>query len=339
MITIGSLFSGIGGIDLGLERTGGFKTIWFSEVDNYASEVLRKHWPNVPNYGDIKSIPWRKIRKPDMLIGGFPCQDISIAGKGAGIKEGTRSGLWSEYAKAIRILRPKLVLIENVPMLANRGLNIVLSDLAKIGYDAEWNIISAASVGAPHKRERLFVIAYPNSSRCDNRGDNREERPILPTEEREIKESESERNGWKFGTDKNIEINSSDSDCRRCNWRSNEKSKQKENDAEIQGRSFSIISSNDGSKRIHRFFKEPIRQFPEFSWCKEVRRIEDLRNRSDIPQPLVCGNRDGLSQRLDNYTRIERTKTLGNAVVPQVAQTIGEMILKSIRGDEKHETI
>ncbi len=169
ILTVGSLFSGIGGIDLGLERTGEFKTIWFSEVDDYASAVLKKHWSNVPNYGDIKTIPWRKIRKPDVLCGGFPCQDVSIAGKGAGIKEGTRSGLWKEFAKAIRILRPRYALIENVPMLANRGLDIVLSDLAQIGYDAEWNIISASSVGAPHKRERLFIITYPNRLRYRRR--------------------------------------------------------------------------------------------------------------------------------------------------------------------------
>lgn len=324
MITVGSLFSGIGGIDLGLERTGGFKTIWFSEVDEYASTVLRKHWPEVPNYGDIKTIPWRKIRKPDMLVGGFPCQDISVAGKGAGIKEGTRSGLWSEYAKAIRILRPKITLIENVPMLANRGLNIVLSDLAKIGYDAEWNIISAASVGANHKRERLFVIAYPNRERCDNWGNNREERSILQTQKWEVEKNKSKWDRWKFGADKDIETDSPDSDGIRCRGGDKEEYRKTENGTEIERRSLSFVSSNNGSKRIQRFFKEPIRQFPEFSWCKDIRSIEDLRNRPDIPKPLICRTDDGFSN------RIHRTKCLGNAVVPQVAEMIGEMILKTL---------
>lgn len=324
MLTVGSLFSGIGGIDLGLERTGGFKTIWFSEVDNYASEVLRKHWSNVPNHGDITRIEWEKIERPDMLVGGFPCQDISIAGKGKGIKEGKRSGLWKEYAKAIRILRPRLALIENVPMLANRGLDIILSDLAEIGYDAEWNIISAASVGANHKRERLFIIAYPDCQRCDDRSDNREERHILSAKERETKESQSERNGRELRTDKDIETNSSDSLRFRCGRGNKEEYRKTENGAETQGRSLSFIPADNGGERIQRFFKDPIHQFPEFSWCKDIRSIEDLRNRSNLPKPLICRTDDGFSN------RIHRTKCLGNAVVPQVAQTIGEMILNFI---------
>ena len=160
MITVGSLFSGIGGLELGLERTGGFKTIWFVENDKYASAVLKKHWPTVPNYGDITKVDWNAVEKPDMLTGGFPCQDISVAGKKAGLKEGTRSGLWFEFAKAIRVLRPRFALVENVPNLANLGLDRVLSDFAEMGYDAEWGIVSAADVGAPHLRKRLFIVAY-----------------------------------------------------------------------------------------------------------------------------------------------------------------------------------
>ena len=101
MITVGSLFSGIGGIELGLERTGGFKTIWNCEIDPYASAVLKKHWPDVPNLGDITKVDWDGVERPEMLCGGFPCQDISVAGKGKGIEGGYRSGLWFEYAKAI----------------------------------------------------------------------------------------------------------------------------------------------------------------------------------------------------------------------------------------------
>src|SRR3990167_11328772 len=111
MITVGSLFSGIGGIEYGLEKTEGFRTIWFVENYRYASAVLRKHWPAIPNLGDITKIEWEKVEKPDMLTGWFPCQDISIAGKRKGINA-ERSGLWKEYAKAIRILRPKYALIE-----------------------------------------------------------------------------------------------------------------------------------------------------------------------------------------------------------------------------------
>lgn len=162
MLKVGSLFSGIGGIEYGLERTGKFKTIWNCEIDPYASAVLKRHWPDVPNLGDITKVDWSKVPKPDLICGGFPCQDISIAGKGKGIVEGKRSGLWSEFARAIRILRPRYALVENVPELANRGLWLVLADLAQMGYDAEWKIVSAAEVGAPHKRERIFIIAHSN---------------------------------------------------------------------------------------------------------------------------------------------------------------------------------
>ena len=151
MLTVGSLFSGIGGLELGLEVTGHFQTIWQVENDDYARKILEKHWSDIPRYGDIRKINWSRIKKPDVLCGGFPCQDISIAGKGVGIT-GKRSGLWAEYAKAIRILRPKFALIENVSALTNRGLNVVLADLAKIGYDAEWYNISASAVGALHQR-------------------------------------------------------------------------------------------------------------------------------------------------------------------------------------------
>jgi DNA-cytosine methyltransferase len=195
MITVGSLFSGIGGIDLGLERTGGFKTMWFSEIDAYASAVLKKHWPNVPNHGDITRIDWNGIERPDMLCGGFPCQDISIAGKGKGITKDTRSGLWFEFAKAIRILRPRYVLVENVAEILSNGLTIVLGDLAEAGYDAEWKIISAAEIGAPHTRKRVFVLAYPNGFGCGTGKDIGKEYGILFDGEWNVAHEETDRNG------------------------------------------------------------------------------------------------------------------------------------------------
>src|SRR3990170_3175724 len=123
MLTIGSLFSGIGGLELGLERTRHFKTIWQCENDPYAIKVLEKHWSKVRRYGDITKVDWKGVERPDLICGGFPCQDISIASKRAGIK-GKRSGLWSEFARCLEILRPKYALIENVPMLAT-GTSLV----------------------------------------------------------------------------------------------------------------------------------------------------------------------------------------------------------------------
>lgn len=162
---IGSLFSGIGGIELGFKREG-FETKWFIEADEYCQRVLEKNFLGIPIYKDIRTVNFIELERVDILTGGFPCQDISTANpKGEGIS-GSRSGLWSYYAEAIRILRPSYAVIENVPNLANRGFNVVLRDLAEIGYDAEWNVISARGVGARHLRRRLFIVAYP---KCEPR--------------------------------------------------------------------------------------------------------------------------------------------------------------------------
>ena len=162
-LTVGSLFAGIGGFDLGLERAG-MRVRWQVEIDPYCQRVLTKHWPHVTRYGDIKTIDWDSVEPVDLLCGGFPCQDISLAGKGAGLA-GDRSGLWFEYAKAIAALRPRYVLIENVSALRSRGLDQVLGSLAALGYDAEWHCIPACAVGAPHRRDRVWIIAHSKSDR------------------------------------------------------------------------------------------------------------------------------------------------------------------------------
>lgn len=158
----GSLFAGIGGFDLGLERAG-MQCAWQVEIDPYARRVLEKHWPDVHRWDDVRTFPpsdgdW----SVDVICGGFPCQDISVAGKGAGIN-GERSGLWSEYVRIIRELRPRFVIVENVAALTIRGLGRVLGDLAEIGFDAEWDCIPASLLGASHRRERLFILAYPTA--------------------------------------------------------------------------------------------------------------------------------------------------------------------------------
>ena len=155
---VGSLFAGIGGFDLGLERAG-FEIAWQVEIDPYCQRVLAKHWPHVTRYGDIRAADWSAVEPVDLLCGGFPCQDISLAGKGAGLS-GERSGLWFEYAKAIEALTPRYVIIENVAALRSRGLDQVLGSLAALGYDAEWHCIPASAVGAPHRRDRVWIIAY-----------------------------------------------------------------------------------------------------------------------------------------------------------------------------------
>tara|TARA_Y100000592_G_C5472685_1_gene320438 strand:- start:2026 stop:2793 length:768 start_codon:yes stop_codon:yes gene_type:complete len=177
------LFAGIGGFSLGLENTNKFKTVAFCENDVDCQKVLQKHWPSVPIFNDITELTYekikeRKIEKPDVIVGGFPCQDISDANidreKTGGIK-GKRSGLWSEFARLIEEIQPSWTIIENVASLRNKGLALVLQDLWKIGYDAEWHVISACSVGAIHRRERVFIVAYPNSKRLQRHSEGLEE--------------------------------------------------------------------------------------------------------------------------------------------------------------------
>ena len=167
------LFSGIGGFSFGLERSGGFETVAFCEIEDFPRRVLAKHWPKVPCYHDIRELTAARLAADgiavDAICGGFPCQDISNAGKQAGI-EGERSGLWSEYARLIGELRPRVVFVENVAALLGRGLDRVLGDLAALRYDAVWDCIPASAVGAPHQRDRLWLIAYASGVRCEPSG-------------------------------------------------------------------------------------------------------------------------------------------------------------------------
>lgn len=195
-VRIGSLFSGAGGFDMAIEAVFGGRTVFHCEPekirdkdtapwrDNPALTVLSARQPGVPNLGDITAVDWADVEPVDVLCGGFPCQDISAAGLRAGMGEGTRSGLWSEFARAIDALRPRYVAIENVRNLLNneanravefpadalgdngvkpvlRALGAVLGDLSDIGYDAQWCTIAASDIGSCHRRERVFILAHP----------------------------------------------------------------------------------------------------------------------------------------------------------------------------------
>jgi len=157
-LTFGSLFTGIGGLDLGLERAG-MRCLWQSEIDPYACRVLNKHWPDTPNLGDIRDINWEHTPRPDLICGGYPCQPFSTAGQRHGTLDPRH--LWPMFADAIRTLRPRYALMENVTGHLSLGFGSVLADLAQIGYDTEWDCIPAAAVGAPHRRDRVYIIAYP----------------------------------------------------------------------------------------------------------------------------------------------------------------------------------
>ena len=152
------LFAGIGGFSLGLERAG-FSTVAFCEINPFARKVLAKHWPDVPCHDDVETFDFQE-GCADVITAGFPCQDISLAGAGAGLA-GSRSGLYRHVIRALRLVRPKFAILENVAALLGRGLGTVLGDLAEVGYDAEWHCIPASAVGAPHRRDRIWIVAHP----------------------------------------------------------------------------------------------------------------------------------------------------------------------------------
>jgi DNA (cytosine-5)-methyltransferase 1 len=264
-LTVGSLFCGIGGFDLGLERTGGFEVRWQVEIDAYCQRVLAKHWPHVKRYGDIRTVT--DVERVDVLCGGFPCQDISNAGKQAGI-EGARSGLWSEYVRLIRLVRPKYVIVENVAALLGRGMGRVLGDLFESGYDAEWDCLPAEAFGAPHERDRLYLVAYAHEGHAEGI------RAHQQSPSREVAEDHE-----------------------------------------------AFQAANTRSQRVQRIFTKEIPRLSGFSWCENVRRLKDLRGRSDIPEPIIRGDGHGFSARVD------RSRGLGNAVLPGIVEWIGNRIL------------
>jgi DNA (cytosine-5)-methyltransferase 1 len=182
-LKVGSLFSGYGGLDLAVEEVFDATPAWFCEWEDAPSKILEARFPGVPNYRDVSKVDFTQVEPVDILAGGFPCQDLSLAGKRAGLTEGTRSGLWSEFARAIDEIRPEWVVIENVRGLLSaransdvewcpwcmgeagdgepvlRALGAVLGDLAVRGYDAEWQGVEASDAGAPHRRFRVFILA------------------------------------------------------------------------------------------------------------------------------------------------------------------------------------
>ncbi|WP_406730543.1 DNA cytosine methyltransferase [Streptomyces sp. NBC_01794] len=190
-LPIGSLFSGVGGLDLGVQAALGGHIAWHAETDPHAAQVLARHW-QVPNLGDVQAIDWHQTEPVCVLTAGFPCQDLSVAGPRTGLATGTRSGLWRHVVDAIEALNPCLVVIENVRGLLStragthalrhlepcprclgdlsdqpcmRALGVLLADLADLGYDASWTCVRACDVGAPHRRERVFLTAWPTTPR------------------------------------------------------------------------------------------------------------------------------------------------------------------------------
>ena len=172
-------FAGIGGFSYAAEKiVGGFETTQFIEINPFSQKILKKHWPHVPIHNDIKTFT-AKSGEFDIITGGFPCQDISVAGLQKGITKETRSGLFYELIRVIRMVRPRYVVLENVAAILNRGLDIVLRELSEAGYDAEWTVISASALGACHQRSRWWLIAYPKTTEFTYSDSKRSQRRLL----------------------------------------------------------------------------------------------------------------------------------------------------------------
>jgi DNA (cytosine-5)-methyltransferase 1 len=300
-LTVGSLFSGIGGLELGLERAG-MRVVWQAETDDYARRVLAKHWPSVHCYRDAREVGADAARV-DLICGGFPCQDISNAGQRAGI-DGTRSGLWGEYIRIVRELRPRYVLVENVSALLARGMGRVLGDLAASGYDAEWDCIPAAAVGAPHRRDRVFVVAYANGepvrhaqqreeARRVNVQDSRRVVPRLDGLERHVADAEREGEPQPRGR--------LHQERRRPSNGSGKGRGKTVSDAERAGLEVRVL--------------QPARE--EFSAAQ----------RGGLPSDAWTAEPDVGRVAHGVPARVDRLRCLGNAVVPQVAEYIGRRIV------------
>jgi DNA (cytosine-5)-methyltransferase 1 len=312
-ITFGSLFAGIGGIDLGFERCG-MECKWQVEINDYAQKVLAKHWPAVHRERDIRACSTRNLERVDIIAGGFPCQDISYAGLGAGL-DGERSGLFFEAIRLVRELQPRAVVLENVAALLTRGLDRVLGTLAEIGYDAEWHCIPAAYVGAPHIRDRVFVLAYASGKRAGHecRSLGGQERTIARTFQPETLRQQ----------DGQIVPKGSDSVCcnvsdTRCQLRKSRASKRPRSDSQAKRGS----AAND-DKRCGENVADTAGVYAQ-GFNNRSGKEQPWRSSWWAVEPDVGRVAHGIPSRVD------RLRGLGNAVVPQVAELVGRMVLQRL---------
>jgi DNA (cytosine-5)-methyltransferase 1 len=299
-LTVGSLFSGIGGLDLGLERAG-MKVIWQSEIDPYACKVLKKHWPEVPNHGDIKQIDWATVERPNVICGGYPCQPFSLAGRRQGTDDPRH--LWPWVRTAISELRPDYAVLENVRGHLTMGGIEVIGELAEIGYDAEWRIVSAAGVGAPHRRDRLIIVAYPAQLFSD--GVNDHARGCLEPE------AVSElRNGGRASHVANTASKGLEGAVGQV-------SKGNGNGFTYGGAEMANTDSEQLGQRRQSQHAGQARKIWEYNGTGQAR--YDGWQWWEV-EPDVGRVADGIPHRVD------RLRGLGNAVVPQVAEYIGRLI-------------
>jgi DNA (cytosine-5)-methyltransferase 1 len=290
-MTCGDLFAGIGGMSLGLERAG-FTVRWQVEREPYCENVLARHWPDVVRRRDVRFAGTGTLEPVDLIAGGFPCQDISTAGKGAGLDAGHRSGLWREFARIVRELRPRWVLVENVPALRRRGADTVLGDLEAAGYACWPLVVGARHVGAPHRRDRLWIVGQLADQR----------RARLET-----------RHGYAAA----LAGREAQGDL-RCD--AGRRGRDSLADADLErSRRERRGGLLDGERAAH---GHDVDGFP--SRPGEPQRPWEQPRTVESP---LGGPAHGLSRRLAGTRWRNELKALGNAVVPQVVEVIGRAIL------------
>ena len=297
--TVGSLFTGIGGLDLGLEWAG-FDVMWQCESDAFCRRVLAHHWPDVVCYDDVARFP-NDVRPVDVVCGGFPCQPVSLAGSRRGPDDDR--WLWPYMGRIVRALRPRVVVVENVPGILIRGMGDVLGDLAACGYDAEWDCIPACSVGAPHLRYRVFVVAYADGGRREVVG---------------VAESAGiERTcGRVF-------------DGRGRSWRIDQAAPDNVADADFP---FIEVGNglHDGESTEHGWRGSTDGGSSRNAPDADVARLEVGRLREPVAEHDWWTTEPNVGRMAHGIPgRVDRLRTLGNAVVPQVAEWIGRRLLEA----------
>lgn len=286
-----SLFSGIGGLDLGLERAG-MECVGQVEIDEWATRVLSKHWPDVPRWSDIREflggvesgdVVSNDLR-PDLICGGFPCQPVSIAGRRRG--QDDERWLWPEMCRAVRIFRPRYMVAENVPGLFSRGFGDVLGDLAALGYSAEWDCIPAAAVGAPHLRYRVFIVAYTDRDGLGRQAEVGSETDQLPRQDPDEAGAEPHGASARAG----------------CSGR---------------------LADDRGNRTVAESVADPDERRPDHGrlFANGRAEFEQLARWWNV-EPGMGRVAHGIPD------RVHRLRALGNAVVPQVAEYIGRRIME-----------
>ena len=362
-MNVGSLFAGIGGFDLGLARAG-FEISWQVELDPYCRSVLARHFPEAQRFEDVREVGAKDLAPVDLISGGFPCQDLSAAGRGAGI-DGARSGLWAEFARLVRELRPGYVLVENVPaLLTGKGkrwdrapVGRVLGDLAEAGYDAEWASLSAREFGAPHLRRRVWIVAYPARDAeagpaAQPRSERQRARPSCASgRARELPDADRDRRaqGLRLGTGAGeparatdplgrravADVADAEGEPGRTGLRAREAPGQRRRRSGDRGGAGGAVADACRRGRQGRA-NQPRRGDPERPTAlgrqgaaEPARGSSKGRSRRRLPASTGWGAEPDVGRVADGVpNRVDRLAALGNALLPQIAEWIGQRILE-----------